>query len=133
MGAIADQLKQDHDDMRTMVAVLSEMANRFDQGEPVSGGDLREVLEYMDTFVSRCHHAKEEEVLFPALEETGLQREGGPLEIMSAEHQLEANFLSGMTDAVARYADGDAGAGQTITQYARDFSLLLSRDMEQED
>jgi hemerythrin-like domain-containing protein len=134
MGALADQLKQDHDDMRTMVAVLAEMASRFDEGDTVPVDDLRQVMGYMDVFVNRCHHTKEEEVLFPALEDAGLQREGGgPLEIMQAEHQLETNFLEGMNDAFGRYANGDAQAGQVISQYARDYAALLSRDMEQED
>ncbi len=133
MGALADQLKQDHDDMRTIVAVLAEMASRFDEGEQVPADDLREIVGYMDVFVNRCHHAKEERFLFPALEEAGLQRIGGPLEIMTAEHELEANFLTGMNDAVARYANGDGQSGQVITQYARDYGALLTRDMEQED
>jgi hemerythrin-like domain-containing protein len=133
MGALADQLKQDHDDMRTMVAVMAEMATRFDEGEHVSADDLEQVVEYMRTFVARCHHTKEEDLLFPALEEAGMQRDGGPLEIMTAEHTLETNFLAGMNDAVSRYANGDDSAGQAITQYVRDYAALLSRDMEQED
>ena len=119
--------------MRTMVAVLGEIANRFDANEDVPSEDLRSVMRYLDVFVAQCHHAKEEQVLFPALEEAGLQRQGGPLEIMSAEHQLEDNFLAGMHDAVGRYEKGDRSAGQAITQYARDYGALLDRDMEQED
>jgi hemerythrin-like domain-containing protein len=133
MSALSDQLKQDHDDMRTMVAVLVEMANRFEEDERVAADDLEQLVEYMDTFVNRCHHAKEEQILFPALEESGMAREGGPLEIMTAEHQLESNFLTGMNDAVGRYANGDQNSGQAIAQYARDYAALLSRDMEQED
>jgi hemerythrin-like domain-containing protein len=133
MGVLADELKQDHEDMRTMVAVLSEMASRFEAGVDVPSDDVRAAIQYMDTFVNRCHHVKEEQLLFPALEEAGLQRDGGPLEIMSAEHQLEINFLAGMQDALGRYAAGDKESGQAVAQYARDFSALLARDMEQED
>jgi hemerythrin-like domain-containing protein len=133
VGALADQLKQDHDDIRTMVAVLAEMASRLDAGVDVPPDDIREVIGYMDVFVNRCHNEKEERVLFPALEEAGLRGDGGPLEVMTAEHQLEMNFLAGMNDALGRHASGDAQAGQMITQYARDYAALLSRDMEQED
>lgn len=133
MAGLSEQLKQDHDDMRTMVAVLIEMANRFEEDEDVPAEDLREMMRYLDVFVTQCHHAKEEQVLFPALEEAGLQREGGPLEIMSAEHELEGNFLAGMRDAVGRYERTDHEAAQAIAQYARDFAALLTRDMDQED
>lgn len=133
MGTIADGLRQDHEDMRTIVAVLVEVANRVDDGQQVPSADLERLLGYMDTFVTRCHHAKEEQLLYPALEEAGVERDGGPLEIMAAEHELEGNFLQGMNDAAARYVNGDMQAGHMIAQYARDYAALLSRDMEQED
>lgn len=133
MGVLSETLKQDHEDMRTIIAVLGEMASRLEEEHVVPAEDLRTVVHYLDTFVTQCHHAKEESVLFPALEEAGLKRDGGPLEIMSAEHQLEENFLAGMADAVMRYEQGDLNSGQAIGQYARDFSALLTRDMEQED
>lgn len=133
MAGLGEQLRQDHEDMRTMIAVLEEMANRLEADTGVPAEDLISMMRYLDVFVTRSHHAKEEEVLFPALEEAGLQRDGGPLEIMSAEHQLETNFLIGMSDAVARYQAGDRDAAPAIVQYARDYSALLARDMEQED
>jgi hemerythrin-like domain-containing protein len=133
MSTVAEGLRQDHEDMRTMVAVLVELANRVDDGQVVPPEDLERILGYLDTFVNRCHHAKEETLLFPALEEAGIEHDGGPLEIMTAEHQLENNFLSSMTDAASRYAGGEQQAAHLIAQYARDYASLLSRDMEQED
>ena len=42
MGTVSDGLRQDHDDMRTVMAVLMEMANRMDAGEePFAPGRLR--------------------------------------------------------------------------------------------
>jgi hemerythrin-like domain-containing protein len=133
MGVIADGLRQDHEDMRTIIAVLMEMANRADDGQQVPQDDIQQLLRYMDTFVARCHHAKEEELLFPALEQAGVQREDGPLAVMTAEHELELNFLQGMRDASGRMAAGDEQAAHMVAQYARDYSALLARDMEQED
>lgn len=133
MGALSEQLRADHEDMRTMVAVMAEMSNRLETGQDVPADDVRTLLQYLDTFVSRCHHMKEEELLFPALEETGLKREGGPLEIMTAEHALEVNFLAGMAQAASKLHNGDPGAAGMVAQYARDYAALLSRDMEQED
>lgn len=133
MGTMADDLKADHEDMRTMVAVMLEMSNRLETGQDVPPDDIRTLLQYLDTFVTRSHHMKEEELLFPALEEAGLKRDGGPLEIMSAEHQLEVNFLAGLAQAASRLHNGDPTAAAMVAQYARDYAALLSRDMEQED
>jgi hemerythrin-like domain-containing protein len=35
-------------------------------------------MEFLTVFVDKCHHGKEEEFLFPALEAAGIAREGGP-------------------------------------------------------
>ena len=42
----------------------------------------RKALEFLRNFADQCHHFKEEKVLFPAMEEHGIPREGGPIGMM---------------------------------------------------
>lgn len=133
MGALGDQLRQDHDDIRTIVAVLIEVASRLDAEQPVAPEDLQRLIDYADTFVRQMHHGKEETILFPALEASGVQRENGPLEVMTAEHELEFNFITGLAGAARRYLVGDKSAAPVMAEYARDYAAVLTRDMDQED
>jgi hemerythrin-like domain-containing protein len=36
-------------------------------------------LVFLKEFADRCHHGKEEDFLFPALEKAGIKKEGGPI------------------------------------------------------
>ncbi len=133
MGALGDQLRRDHEDIRTIVAVLAEVANRLDRAEWVPPEDLQRVIDFADTFVRQTHHAKEEEFLFPALEAVGVKAQDGPLEGMTGAHELEFQFIASLAEAAQRYVVGDKTSAPVIAEYARDYAAVLTRDMDQED
>ena len=45
-------------------------------------------------YVDRCHNQKEEQHLFPLLEQRGIPRQSGPLAVMLAEHEQPSELLS---------------------------------------
>lgn len=47
---------------------------------------LEQLLNFFRVFADLCHHGKEEQYLFPALEAAGIPRESGPAGVMLAEH-----------------------------------------------
>lgn len=128
-----DMLRQDHEDIQTVLAILAELSNRLEEDNDVPIDDLATVLRYLDVFVTQSHTAKEEDVLYPALAQVGLPPDSGPIALMMAEHQMVQNFLVGLHDAVARYRPGDTDDGHMIAEYARNYALLFSKHIEQED
>ena len=46
---------------------------------------LDQLFEFFGVFVDRCHHGKEEALLFPALEAVGIGNNGGPIGVMLRE------------------------------------------------
>lgn len=128
-----EQLAQDHEDIRTMLMILVEMSNRVEEDQAVPPGDLEKVVRFLDVFVGQAHNSKEETLLYPALEEAGLQRENGPVGVMLAEHEISQNYANGFRDAAARYVAGDTNAGPILAEYARNYAMLLSRHLDEED
>lgn len=129
----AEQLRQDHEDIRTMLAILVEVSNRLEAGSTVSADDIEKILRFLEVFVVQVHGIKEAQLLHPALEEAGIKREGGPIAVIDAETQIGENFLNGMRDALARYAAGDRTSGHIAAEYARNYVSLMSQQLEQED
>jgi len=41
---------------------------------------------FLEVFVDKCHHGEEEKVLFPAMEEAGIPRQGVPIGVMIYEY-----------------------------------------------
>jgi hemerythrin-like domain-containing protein len=79
MGAATDALKREHEEIKAMMAVLRRMSGEMENGRTVLGADLRAALSFFEIIADRIHHAKEEDLLVPALVAKGFPLVGGPL------------------------------------------------------
>jgi hemerythrin-like domain-containing protein len=79
MGAATEELKREHLEIRSMMRVLRRMTGDLTNGLPVSQDDLDAVISYFEIVADRIHHAKEEDLLVPALTGKGFPLKGGPL------------------------------------------------------
>jgi hemerythrin-like domain-containing protein len=93
----------------------------------------RKALEFFRHFADQCHHFKEEKVLFPALEEHGIPREGGPIGMMLTEHEEGRGHVRSMIDAVEQVAKGNGAASTTLLDHARAYVTLLREHIQKED
>lgn len=107
-----DQLRHEHEVFLRALALLGGIGHRLEAGQPVDRDALAWLVEFFRTFVDRCHHAKEEQHLFPALERRGLPRHGGPVAVMLHEHEQGRVFLRALTQ------QDDARVASAIRGYA---------------
>lgn len=77
-----EQLKEEHKAIKLMLKVLEAMCRRLENKENIPKEHFEKVLEFIKVFADKCHHGKEEDLLFPAMEKAGIPREGGPLNVM---------------------------------------------------
>lgn len=131
-GPATALLKDEHDLILRGLAVLEKVAARLAQGEAVAAGTVEKLVEFFRNFADRCHHGKEEAMLFPALESAGLPRDGGPTGVMCFEHEEGRACVRAIGGAAARLAK-DPTAGREIVQHARQFIALLRAHIEKEN
>jgi hemerythrin-like domain-containing protein len=93
----------------------------------------RKALEFFRHFADECHHHKEENLLFPALEEHGIPREGGPTGMMLTEHEEGRGHVRSMSDAVEQVANGNGAASELLLSHARAYMSLLREHIQKED
>jgi len=84
-------------------------------------------------FVDKCHHGKEEEHLFPALERAGIPREGGPIGVMLFEHDQGRRTAALLTKAFAGYRSNEKNAGERIAKSTGEYCALLRNHIEKEN
>ncbi len=113
--------------------VLEEVCRRLESGQDVDADHLEKILEFIKVFADKCHHGKEEDVLFPAMEEAGVPREGGPIGVMLMEHDLGRGFVKELTEAVKAYMVEDENAIKKIVESARRYVNLLKDHIYKED
>ncbi len=128
-----EDLVQEHQGIKRMLAILERMAERLTASQPVAINDLRESLDFIQGFADRCHHAKEEDLLFPAMEAAGMPHRTGPIAVMLHEHGQGRTFVQGMVAAVPRYAADDRAAARTLAESIRGYTTLLAAHIDKED
>jgi hemerythrin-like domain-containing protein len=133
MPTATEILRREHDAIRRMLDVAEELAHRLRQDESVAPEMLGELNEFFQLFADRCHHAKEEELLFPLLEQKGIPRAGGPIGVMLAEHEEGRALVRGMVESADAYGRGEKTAGRRWAEAARQYSDLLSQHILKEN
>jgi hemerythrin-like domain-containing protein len=109
MDAI-EVLKHEHKIvLKVLEAVRREARIIADTGK-VNFDKLEKILDFFRVFVDRCHHGKEEEYLFPKMQERGLPADKGPIPVMLHEHLGGRNTLKAVSEALSRAQQGDSAA-----------------------
>lgn len=129
----AEQLKEEHEAIKLALQIMEQVCRKLDAGKPVSPEHLDGILEFIKVFADRCHHGKEEDLLFPAMEAAGIPREGGPIGIMLMEHDTGRGYVRGMAKGAAGLKDNQAGAAARFSENARNYISLLTQHIDKEN
>lgn len=111
-----EELRSDHE------KILAEL----DKLEADPAGYAKEFLEFTESF-AEPHHHKEEEVLFPALEQKGIPKEGGPIGVMLMEHEIKRGHVKDLRKSV------EENDGARIKEHASAIISLLRDHISKEN
>ncbi|MCC6406130.1 MAG: hemerythrin domain-containing protein [Planctomycetes bacterium] len=93
----------------------------------------KSALKFIRTFADRCHHGKEEDLLFTKIYERGMPRGVGPVAVMLDEHELGRRYVRDMLAAVDAFERGDHAAARPFADHAADYVELLRDHIAKED
>ncbi|MCH7700971.1 MAG: hemerythrin domain-containing protein [Planctomycetes bacterium] len=126
-------LREEHQVILRVINVLGRLVERSEQGRGFERNALGECVEFFRSFADACHHAKEEDLLFPLLQARGIPRDGGPIGVMLSEHQLARGFTKDMAGALEAYDREESNARDRFHSAARDYRELLTHHISKED
>ena len=126
-------LKNEHQVILRVVRVLQHLATRSAAGEGFEVESLQRCIEFFRYFADACHHAKEEDLLFPVLESRGVPNEGGPIGVMLYEHGVARQLTAQMGECLEAHEQGDAEAEAKFRDTARQYAELLTNHIHKED
>ncbi len=125
-------LRHEHRVIEQVLRALDGMCLRLKAGDDVPAEALSQALQFIQRYADTHHHGREEEYLFPALKECGLE-EGGALRFLQEEHALERKLLADLEFAVKQYRFGDADAILHFVEISDRFCQHLIGHMQKED
>ena len=128
-----EELLKEHTAIMLMLDIMEKVSVRIEGATRVPQEHVVQMLDFLRTFADGCHHSKEEECLFPALEAVGIPRERGPIGVMLSEHELGRKHVNGMSGALSGLQGGDGTASAAFVSEARAYINLLRMHIYKEN
>lgn len=128
MSRAIDDLKHEHDAIQVALKILESLEQRTATGQPVDTSDLAAFLGFLQEFADKCHHGKEEGILFPALVSAGLPQKSGPVEVLLDDHVQGRDWIARMASSLTPALDPERFA-----QAARGYRELLQAHIRKEN
>ena len=123
----------EHVIIKRVVAVLSHLARRAREEGRWEAEALRRCVEFLRLFADGCHHAKEEDLLFPVMVEKGVPEDGGPIGVLRFEHRMGREFTRSMAESLEAAVGGDEASRARFLKAADEYIGLLTHHIYKED
>ncbi len=131
---VTASLRQDHDIIKKVLKATDACIKLLKEGKEIPHAILLDTVDFITNFVDRCHHAKEEQGLFPALEATGMPRENSAIGTMLKEHEEARKIAEQIKNAVESYIQGKSEESRSkIIQYCEAYVNHIDRHILKED
>jgi hemerythrin-like domain-containing protein len=129
MEKTSQDLIHEHKSILIALNVIEKMYERIQNDKVVDCSDIEDIIEFLKVFADKCHHGKEEKILFPALEEVGIKNENGPIGVMLAQHKQGREFIKQMLGSIANKTINKNAFVSAASSYVN----LLRNHIEKED
>jgi hemerythrin-like domain-containing protein len=127
------ELKEEHNGIKVMLLVLENISGRLETGKSVDGGHLDMIADFIQIYVDKCHHGKEELMLFPALEQAGVAKESGIIGELLAEHTSGRCHVQQFIKDNNSYKKSGAKASPEMIKNVKGYIDLMTRHIEKEE
>ncbi len=103
MTDFIQELKHDHHVIQEVVAGMNAVADLLDSGKQVDPSILNDLVQFLAVFADHCHHAKEEQYLFPLLDTRANATTKRELQLLEQEHRSATQLVRELAKVSAAY------------------------------
>jgi hemerythrin-like domain-containing protein len=128
-----EALEREHRFIEKVVKACSVAVEEIGGGGSIDPDLLRQIVEFMRVYADKCHHGKEETLLFPELFERGVPATGCPVSALTAEHVQGRRLVTGLAAALERFQSDEPGATEAVLENLRGITALYPNHIWKED
>ena len=129
MKTPGQDLIHEHKAILIALNVIEQMYKRVQNDKVIDNKDIEKMIEFLKVFADKCHHGKEEDYLFPALEEAGVKNQNGPIGVMLDQHKQGREFIKQMQESISNKLINKNAFVDAASSYVR----LLRNHIEKEN
>jgi hemerythrin-like domain-containing protein len=127
----AEQLRKEHELVLMVVEAMEREVAFIEKTGRVHTERIAQMIDFTRTFTDGYHHTKEEDVLFPLLEERSAKA-GGTISVLLSEHQAARDCIRAIDAALPEAADSQA-ARDVVAENLKLYAFLLPLHIGKED
>lgn len=129
-----DLLMKEHRLIERFINLLKKETDRMVQTEQVNSDLIIAAVDFLRTYADRCHHGKEEGILFKALAEKRLSvADRRVMRELIAEHVYARKKVNNLEKAKESYVKSEAGSLKDIVQLVIDLIEFYPMHINRED
>jgi len=98
-------LRRDHELIEKVIKAMEATIQLLENEKQIPDSILFPVIDFSKNFTDVCHHSKEENALFPALEQAGMPRNMGPIAMMLIDHERSREIGRQMEQSAKEYLE----------------------------
>ena len=124
-------ISEDHNNLWRLATSVDQLAADMESGEPLDVGFFGSIFDYLEQFVERSHHPKEDDFLFRLLRLRSPES-AAILDALQADHRAGPDRLTILRDSLAAAANGQL-ALTTLSQQLRTYTAGLKAHILKEE
>jgi hemerythrin-like domain-containing protein len=128
MSKAIEDLEHEHQAILFAFKILERMNLQISAGTNPDINDVSDFIGFLREFADKCHHGKEEGILFPTMEKAGLPGHEGLLAALLSEHAKGREWIEAMDAALL-----SGFKASEFTTAARGYMDLLRAHVEKEN
>jgi hemerythrin-like domain-containing protein len=127
-------LMKEHRLIERMIALMEKELGRLREGEELDYDFIDTAVDFIRTYADRCHHGKEEDILFRELAKKPLSEEHSrTMRELLEEHGYGRKTTGTLVAAKERHVQGDSHALASVVSALQDLVELYPAHIEKED
>lgn len=126
-------LKHEHKIILIILSAAEKIIKTIQTTIETKINEIKKLLDFFTNFVDRCHHTKEERLLFTKMNERGIPKYSGLIPVMLKEHEYGREKLNVVSLALPLYEKGDLSAKRDIVYNLEEYIKTLKNHIDKED
>lgn len=130
----AGPLMKEHRLIEKMVGLIDKKVSEFSKDKKADVEFIKTAADFMSTYADRCHHGKEEDILFARLKDKDISSEHQQtMNKLLEDHKRGRGLVKDLTWATQKYKEGDQKLLDDILARMKDLTQLYPQHIETED
>ena len=124
----------EHRLIERMIKLMDGQLRRIKKGNKIDTGFIDTAVDFIRIYADRCHHGKEEDILFKSLSKKGLSEgHGNIMNELISEHVMGRKTVKKLEEAKGSYLKGQNSAAKAIILNMETLVDFYPRHIEKED